>query len=159
MDSASQKSPVTDPDTAAEDSVHVDSVELNPIPPSFHVDLQVGRALVRALLGNGASGNFISDRAASELKLRRHRLHERQSFTAASGESIPCTQFAHIYVRMHTVKFYLSLRVAPMHPDLILSIPFLTRFNPVINWQLRSFRVQRDECHHWIHIVYKHDCY
>ena len=46
-----------------------------------------------------------------------------------------------------------------MHPDLILGIPFLTRFNPVINWQLCSFRVQRDKRHHWIPIVYKHDCY
>ena len=65
MDSASQKLSDTDSDTAAEDSVHVDSGELNPISPLFYVDLQVGKALVRALLDSGASGHFISDRVAS----------------------------------------------------------------------------------------------
>ena len=104
--------------------MHVDSAELNPISPLFYVDIQICKALVKALLDSGASGNFISDRVAIELNLRRHRLHEGQTFTVASVESILCTQFVHIYVRMHTVKFYLTLRVAPMHSDLILGIPF-----------------------------------
>ena len=78
--------------------MHVDSVELNPSMPLWYVDLQVSKALVCALLDSGASGNFISDRVASELNLRRHRLHEGQTFTAGSEESIHCTQFVHMYV-------------------------------------------------------------
>ena len=61
----------------------------------------------------------------------------------------------HVYVTMHTIRFYMNLRVAPMHPNLILGIPFLQRFNPLINWQERSFRVHRRDGIHWILIVQK----
>ena len=54
---------------------------------------------------------------------------------------------------MHTLRFYINLRVVPIHPDSILWIAFLHRFNPLINWQERSFRVQRSDSTHWIPIV------
>ena len=57
----------------------------------FYVELQIGPGIVNALIYSGASANFISDRVALELCLKRHRLHEGQSFTAASGDVIPCT--------------------------------------------------------------------
>ena len=108
---------------------------INPISPMFYVELQIGPGIVNALLDSGASDNSISDRVARELRLKRHQLHEGQTFTAASGNTIPCTEFVHVYVTIHTIRFYMNLRVAPMHHDLILGIPFLQRFNPLINWQ------------------------
>ena len=128
---------------------------INPISPMFYVELQTGPGIVNALIDSGASENFISDRVARELCLKRHRLHEGQTFTAASGDAIPWTEFVHVHVTMHTIRFYMNLRVAPMHPDLILAIPFLQRFNRLINWQERSFRVHRRDGTHWIPIVQK----
>ena len=46
-----------------------------------------------------------------------------------------------------------------MHRDLILGVPFLVRFNPLIDWKARSFRVFRKVGHHWIPIVHKHSSY
>ena len=109
----------------------------------FYIDLQIGKAIVRSLIDSGASSNFISEHVAHELHLRRHKLHDGQTFKVANGDTVPCTQFVHVYAKMHTVKFYLNLMVAPMHPDLILGVPFLVRFNPLIDWQARSFRVSR----------------
>ena len=60
----------------------------------------------------------------------------------------------HVYVIMHTVCVYLKFRVVPMHPTLILGVPFLQWFNPLINWQARSFRVHRRDGIHWIAIVH-----
>ena len=103
---------------------------MNPISPLFYVELQTGPRIVRALLDRGGSANFISDKTARDLQLKRHRLHEGQTFTAASGAPIPCTEFVSVYVIMHTVRFYLNLRVVPMHPTLILGAPFFTGSTP-----------------------------
>ena len=59
----------------------------------------------------------------------------------------------HVYVTMHTLRFYINLRVVPTHPDLILWFQFLHRFNPLINWQERSFRVRHRDGARWIPIV------
>ena len=64
----------------------------------------------------------------------------------------------HVYVTMHTIRFYTNLRVTPMHTDQILGIPFLQTFNPLFNWQERSFRVHRRDGTHWIPIVQKWPC-
>ena len=69
----------------------------------------MGEGIVRALLVRGASANFISDRVARELHLKRHHLHEGQTFTSASDYAIHYTEFVHVYVEMHTVRFYLTL--------------------------------------------------
>jgi len=121
----------------------------------FYVDLKTGRATMRALLDSGASMNFISERVANELRLKRHRLHAGQTILAATVEQIPCTHFVHVYAQLGDMKFYINLRIAPMHPELILGIPFLIRFNPLINWQERSFRVVRNKTTFWIPIVQK----
>ena len=103
--------------------------------------------------------NFISEHVTHELHLRRHKLHDGQTFKVANGDTVPCTQFVHVYTQMHTLKFYLNLRVAPMHPDLILGVPFHVRFNPLIDWQARSFQVSLKGGHHWIPIVHNHSSY
>ena len=64
----------------------------------FYVELQIGPGIVNALIDSGASANLVPDRVAQELCLKRHRLHEGQTFTAASGDAIPCTEFMHVYV-------------------------------------------------------------
>ena len=109
-----------------------------------------------ALIDSGASANFISERVASELQLRRHKSNSCQPFTIANGDNVPCTQFVHIYIQMSSAKFDLTLRIAPMHPDLILGAPFLVRFNPLIDWQARHFRIIRKDGPHRISIVSKH---
>ena len=81
---------------------------VNPSSPMFHVELQIGPGIVIALIDSGASANFISDRVARELCLKSHRLHEGQIFTAASGNAIHCTEFVHVYVIMHTIRFHLN---------------------------------------------------
>ena len=52
----------------------------------------------------------------------------------------------------------MNFRVVPIHPDLILGIPILHRFNPLINWQERSFRVHRQDGTHWTPIVKRRPC-
>ena len=99
--------------------------------------------------------NFISERVASELSLRRHKLHAGQTIVAATGENIACAHFTHVYVQMEDLKFYVNLSIVPMHPGLILGIPFLVHFNPLINWQERSFRIMRYGKAYWIPIVQK----
>ena len=87
--------------------------EINVISPMFYIDLRIGKAIVRALIDSGASSNFISEHVALELNLRRHKLHDGQTFKVANGDTVHCTQFVHVYATMHTVNFYLNLRVAP----------------------------------------------
>ena len=55
------------------------------------------------MLDSGASAIFISEQTARELQLKRHQLHAGQPFTAASGDTLPCTEFVHIYVRIRPV--------------------------------------------------------
>ena len=129
--------------------------ELYPASPMFYIELFFGKIPVQALLDSGASMNFIPERVASELRFRRHKLHAGQTIVAATGENIACTHFTHVYVQMGVLKFYVNLRIVPMHPDLILGIPFLVRYNPLINWQERSFRVMRYGKAYWIPIVQK----
>ena len=133
--------------------------EINVISPKYYIDLRIGKAIVRAIIDSGASSKFISEHIARELNLRRHKLHDDQTFKVVNGDTVHCTQFVQVYAQMHTVNFYLSFRVAHMHPDLILGVPFLVRFNPLIDWQARNFRVSRKGCHHWIPIVHKHPAY
>ena len=125
----------------------------------FYIDLQIWKAIVRALIDSGSSSNFISKHVSNELYLRRHKLHDGQTFKVANVDTVSCTQFVHVYAQMHTVKFHLNLRVAPMHPDLILGVPFHVRCNLLIDWQARSFRVSRKGGHHWIPIVHKYSAY
>ena len=49
---------------------------INVISPLFYIDLHIGKAIVSALIDSGASANFISETVASELNLRRHKLHD-----------------------------------------------------------------------------------
>ena len=63
---------------------HLVAGEICPISPLFYTDLGIGKALVRALIDSGASANFIFVREASELQLRRHKLHSGQTFTVAN---------------------------------------------------------------------------
>ena len=149
----------TDPASSEDSSQDSSTGEINVIAPMFYIDLQIWKAIVRALIYSGASSNFSSEHVANELHLRRHKLQDGQTFKVANGDTVPYTQFGHVYAQMHTVKFYLNLRVAPMHLDLILGVPFLVRFNPLIDWQARSSRVSRKGGHHWIPIVHKHSAY
>ena len=154
-----QSSSSTDPASSEDSSQDSSTSEINVIAPMFYIDLQIGKAIVRALIDSGASSNFISEHVAHELHLRRHNMHDGQTFKVANWDTVHCTQFVLVYAQMHRVKFYLNLRVAPMYPDLILGVPFLVRFNPLIDWQARSFRVSRKGGHHWIPIVHKHSAY
>ena len=89
----------------------------------------------------------------------RELLRGGTALTVANGDRVHYTQFVHIYIQMSSVKFYLTLRIAPMHPDLILGAPFLVRFNPLIDWQARNFRIIRTDGPHRIPIVSKHSSY
>ena len=139
----------------SESSSDPSMAELYPVSPMFYIELLFGKIPVQALLDSGASMNFISERVASELRLRRHKLHAGQTIVAATGENIACAHFTHVYVQMGVLKFYVNLRIIPMHPDLILGVPSIVCFNPLINWQERSFRVMRYGNAYWIPIVQK----
>ena len=103
-------------DSASSEGLDLATVELNAISPMFYIDLRIGKALVRSLIDSGSSSNFIPEHVTHELNLRRNMLHDGQTFKVANGDEVHCTQFVHVYVHMHTVKFYLNLRVAPQAP-------------------------------------------
>jgi len=101
----------------------------------MYLPITIRGVLISALLDSGACNNFISERLAQELKLTTRPLRKTFVVRSASGANLEIRFFVHAKLCFGQFTLNLALRVAKMAPTLILGMPFLLGFNPIIDWQ------------------------
>ena len=128
----------TNPAKCTADSEH----SLAAIKPMFYLTSIIRGVRIPALLDSGASENFISTEQCAKLGLRRFKLVGGECFTAASGQNIPCTEFVRVRFTLPgeptSFSFPTMLKIVPVGQRIILGLPFLSRFNPHIDWAART---------------------
>ena len=90
---------------------------------------------ITALLDSGACNNFISLQLVKELGLPSRQLRQAFTVKSASGTHITVASYVRVKLCFNGLSLRMALRVAAMSPPLILGMPFLQAYNPVIDWR------------------------
>ena len=97
-----------------------------------------GRA-VRVLLDSGASANFVSDALVRELPLPTNELSDHVTVRVADGRSSVTTHSAVADLTVGTLQCRVTCIPTELpHYDIVLGKPWLTEFNPDVNWKLNA---------------------
>ena len=84
------------------------------------------------------------------MQVKLKYLPHAQILTTASNGRISCMQYAHVPVRIHTLRIELYFEIVEMFPAMILGSSFFVEYNPNIDWQKHTLRVQWKDVAHVI---------
>jgi hypothetical protein len=94
---------------------------------------------VRVLLDSGASANFVSDTLLRELSLPTTPISSSVSVRVADGRTSIVQSSVTTDLSVGTLQFGVTcLPTELYHYDVVLGKPWLTLFNPVVNWRLNA---------------------
>eukprot|EP00884_Botryococcus_braunii_P017164 jgi/Botrbrau1/4130/Bobra.0192s0005.1 len=94
---------------------------------------------VRILLDSGASANFIDDKLVQELALPTVPLSSHVTVGVADGRTSVVGHSVSTDLTVGTLGFGLTcLPTELTYYDLVLGKPWLTVFNPIVNWKLNA---------------------
>ena len=110
--------------------------------PLFYLKTHIRRYELQPLVDSGAADNFMSEAVARRLKLTLYPLRTGMFFHAVNGEPVPAKYYVRVWMVTKTNRGHLNwpvtLKITPMTPEIILGLPFLSRHNPVIDWQAKT---------------------
>eukprot|EP00884_Botryococcus_braunii_P010917 jgi/Botrbrau1/19827/Bobra.0124s0068.1 len=130
------------------DSRHiVDGLDLSGTCIEFEGTL-AGRT-VRILLDSGASANFIDDKLVHELALPTESMSSHVTVRVADDRTSMVGHSVSTDLTVGTLGFRVTcLPTELTYYDLVLGKPWLTAFNPVVNWKLNAVSlVHADQTH------------
>jgi hypothetical protein len=104
---------------------------------------------VQVLIDCGATGNFVSEKTASRLKLPLVKKTIQDMVAVASGQQFPSTHVCQQEIRLGSFKDRDAFHLLDLPDfDVILGRPWLARLNPKIDWRTGLMRIRsgRQEC-------------
>ena len=95
------------------------------------------------MVDSGATRNFMSTKAAKQLRLKLRAVRQQFAVTIANEEKIPIRHFVIAKLRLGE-RFTLRsvFYVIPNSYDVILGLPFLQRYRPVLDWREGTMQVR-----------------
>jgi hypothetical protein len=94
---------------------------------------------IRVLLDSGASANFISDKIVHELALPTASISSPVTVRVADGRTSVVQSNVTTDLSVGSLHFRVTcLPTELYHYDVVLGKPWLTMFNPVVNWKLNA---------------------
>ena len=94
---------------------------------------------IRVLLDSGASANFISDKIVHELALPTASISSPLTVRVADGRTSVVQSNVTTDLSVGSLHFRVTcLPTELYHYDVVLGKPWLTMFNPVVNWKLNA---------------------
>ena len=97
---------------------------------------------VSAMLDCGASENFMALDLVRTLGYQMHHLRKPLVVRIADGSRMSCEMFVRARVRIGTWRTRLSFYVFPSRIPIMFGIPFLSRYNPRIDWRERTLIIE-----------------
>ena len=89
---------------------------------------------VQVLLDSGATSDFMSMKTAQSARLPLYKPTRPGHVLAAGGVQVEVRYYARAYVRIGNVVFRHHFKVLEILPDVVLGLPWLRSYNPVVNW-------------------------
>jgi hypothetical protein len=105
---------------------------------------RLGRQQVEILLDSGARGNFIRDTLATTLGLETTKNSDRK-IILADGATYIGRKIARVPLATGTYHDRMDFISAPITYDVILGLPWLIRYNPILDWQRRQLTFHTDD--------------
>ena len=98
---------------------------------------------VITMVDSGAARNFMSTKAAKQLRLKLRAVRQQFAVTIANEDRIPIRHFVIAKLRLGE-RFTLRsvFYVIPNSYDVILGLPFLQRYRPVLDWREGTMQVR-----------------
>jgi hypothetical protein len=109
-------------------------------PRLFGIAIRIQAYEFVALLDSGATENFISQKSMEKIKCKVWKLQAPMFVRVASGDELKVDSFVKLGVYFNYTCIVLSFRIIDMDPELVLGIPFLQKFDPLINWKKKTLR-------------------
>ena len=109
----------------------------------LYVQLQLGGAVLPALVDSGVCDNFISAQTAGDMHLEIRPLRKATRILSANEQPMECASYVVVTAVLGVLSFPLSLRVIPSSIRLILGPRFLHRFNPRISWRAGTLTIEQ----------------
>jgi hypothetical protein len=102
---------------------------------------------IRLLIDSGASRDFISKSLTANLKLECTKLQQTLKVALADGTTTTVTEEVQLSVPLGSTTYKIPMIVVEMNSefDCILGISWLTKYNPYINWQNKTIRLDTGE--------------
>ena len=107
----------------------------------LYVQISIGKVTMPALVGSGASSNFIDQGVVITLELKLLLLKLPTKISSANGHLMECVSYAVVPARVGSLRFQLCLRVVSSSMGIILGIPFLRYFDPCISWREGTLKI------------------
>jgi len=128
------------------ESVHANTARIPPQclfvlnPRLFGIAVKIQRHCFVALLDSGATENFISRKSVAKLQCRKWSLLTPMYVKVATGAEQRVEEYVKLSLYFRSTCLFVSFKVIEMDPELVLGIPFLQRFDPIINWRKKTLR-------------------
>ena len=122
----------------------------------FYIHLTILQQSLTALIDSGASGNFVNIATAQRLGCKRYPLKYPVRIHSANGQSSICAEFIKVRAYLTDFNIRFCLRVVEMAPPLILGLPFLTLYDPLISWRMRTMQIKCANRTHDVPIISSH---
>ena len=106
---------------------------------------RVNKKKIKVLIDSGATGNFISDKVVTTLRLKIVPESEFEQLTLADGSVIKVVGYVQLCLLCGDYQRIIMARVFPnLHKEIILGMPWLLQENPTIDWTSGIVTIQED---------------
>ena len=112
------------------------------IRPLFYLRALIHRQKFKALIDSGASNNFISQRIIHQLNLQTNPLKHQLTVKSADGTTLSCNSYTSLKLKLSNLQIRITLRIIDIVPDIVLGLPFLQTYNPIIDWRSRIITIK-----------------
>lgn len=130
----------------SDESVHAKKAKKSPEclfvlnPRLFGIDVQIRTHVFTALLDSGATENFIAKKTVEKAKCRVRKLKTPMYVKVASGTELKVDGYVRTGLILGSIHLIMNFRIIEMDPDVVLGLPFLQQFDPMINWKRKTLR-------------------
>ena len=121
------------------------------VSPLLKIPLDVLGHSSSAIIDSVAGGNFIFYSLVKRLKCNLHKLKSPESVRVASGEVLPITHFARLYLKIEDLTICSSMHVTSSTGDIILGYHSLTCFEHLIHWKERYMEIEHQSQYYRIY--------